>query len=636
MLFLLPFLLFAQTNYYISASYNGSNGTSIGTRDRPFTNWSQVPLLSLDSIFFKRGEVFTIHSTLNIMQSGTAKKPLYIGAYGTGAKPVLSGFRTITDWTNTGNGFYWTTVFTDPNTILFDDDPRGKGRYPKSTYRFLTYNSSNKEAGTITDPTLSDSLSWVGAIAVIRTGGDRWQRRRVTSQNNGTLKLNSSDTYSKGYGFFLQNHPAACTEPGDWYYDAAKKRLYMYFGKKDPSGHAIKVPVVKDGIGIPSRHHITIENLIVEGVFDNGIIIGRSSRNVTIRNCEVRYAFHGIAANGASTDCVIQNNYVRHCTNKGICGPMAPARYLIEENQLEDIGMIHGAGATGSSSYAAIYFEGGEGFTIRKNRISRCGSNGIRAARGNNILIEENIIESFGWVKDDNAGINFWGDANDPVYNNRIVRRNIFRDARSDGAFGANGAKRQHGLYADVRTQNVLFEDNIVVNPFGYGIINNSAFRNITLKDNIFFQCQRDGIRFELRDSSIGVFRNMNVTGNVVTCAPGAKAIAILSPLDDFDQMGVFVNNHYAAGRADAFRSQVNGNPPKTMTFSQWQKTYALEKGSTWQLNKGKEPRLEYNDTKVTKTISLKGKRYKNLKTGTRVTGEINLQPFEGVVLLEE
>jgi hypothetical protein len=315
-----------------------------------------------------------------------------------------------------------------------------------------------------------------------------------------------------------------------------------------------------------------------------------------------------------------------------MAGPMAPTNYLIEGNLLEDIGMVVGAGATGNSSYSAIYFEGGEGFTARRNRINRCGYQGIRIARGNSILIEENIIESYGWVKDDNAGITFWAANTDPVFTNRIVRRNIIRGARKEGAIGANNAKRQHGLYTDMRTQNVLFEGNIIIKPFGYGYLNNTGFNNITLKDNIFFQCERAGLRYEIRSNEIGGYRNMNVTGNIITCANGAKAAAVLSTQSDFEQMGTFTNNYYRTNNAAAFESHVKAQ--SSHTLSQWQIAYGLEKGSTWEADNGKEIRLEYNDTDIAKTVKLNGKAYKDVKTGMKVSGTITLQPFEGMVLL--
>lgn len=636
-LFLLPVLIQAQTNHYISSSYNGANGKSNGTINRPYTSWSQVPALSPgDSVLFRRGDVFPLNSPLVIRQSGTPAKRIYIGAYGTGAKPVISGLSTITNWTSAGNGLYWISVSNDPNTVLFNGVMRGKGRYPKAAYSFLTYTSSNEALGTITDPKLPTSTSWVGATAVIRTGGIQWQRRTVTAQSNGTLTLNTGDSYNNGYGYFFQDHPKACTQLGDWYYDGTTNRLYMYFGTEEPSNHGVKVPTVKDCISIPSRNSITVENIIVEGAIGNNIAIGNTCKYIIVRNCEVRYSFQGIAASGASKDCILRNNYVHHAANKGICGPMSSANYLIEGNLIEDVGMIHGAGATGNSSYSAIYFEGGEGFTIRRNRINRCGYSGIRAARGNNILIEENVIDSYGWVKDDNGGISFWAASTDPVYTNRIVRRNIIRGARTEGAIGANGAKRQHGLYTDTRTQNVLFEGNIVINPYGYGYLNNTGFNNITLKDNIFFGCQRAGLRYELRNDSIGAYRNMNVTGNIITCTAGAKGIAVLTPASDFAQMGTFANNYYRTSSAETIESQVKGQRASTKTLSQWQSAYGLETGSKWELDDNKETRLEYNDTDVKKAISLKGKTYKNLKTGAKVSGKITLQPFEGVVLVSQ
>jgi hypothetical protein len=44
-----------------------------------------------DSVLFARGQVFKGH--LSIQKSGTSSQPVYIGAYGNGELPVITGSR---------------------------------------------------------------------------------------------------------------------------------------------------------------------------------------------------------------------------------------------------------------------------------------------------------------------------------------------------------------------------------------------------------------------------------------------------------------------------------------------------------------------------------------------------------------
>src|ERR1700690_3766 len=83
-------------NYYVSNSGNDSNdGLSIST---PWQSLSKVSsftgLTAGDSVLFNCGDIF--YGTLIINNSGSSANPITIGAYGTGANPVITGFTTIT------------------------------------------------------------------------------------------------------------------------------------------------------------------------------------------------------------------------------------------------------------------------------------------------------------------------------------------------------------------------------------------------------------------------------------------------------------------------------------------------------------------------------------------------------------
>jgi len=66
-----------------------------------------------DRILFRRGDTF--YGSLNITKSGEAGLPITIGAYGTGDKPVITGFTTVTGWANEGNGIYSASITSESN-----------------------------------------------------------------------------------------------------------------------------------------------------------------------------------------------------------------------------------------------------------------------------------------------------------------------------------------------------------------------------------------------------------------------------------------------------------------------------------------------------------------------------------------
>jgi hypothetical protein len=102
MLFAIPAL--AGTNYYVSSSGNdANNGTSPATpwkTTNPTSlfgyNWATPHWYQGDSLLFKRGD--TISGAFNISASTGIEHPSFIGAYGTGAKPILVGDLRKNTW----------------------------------------------------------------------------------------------------------------------------------------------------------------------------------------------------------------------------------------------------------------------------------------------------------------------------------------------------------------------------------------------------------------------------------------------------------------------------------------------------------------------------------------------------------
>src|SRR6478609_9198316 len=90
-------------NYYVSAT--GDDGNA-GNKQAPWKSIDKVNAFRFnagDSILFNRGDTF--YGTLNC-QSGNTLQSIVYGDYGTGKLPVITGFKTINEWTDTGNGIY--------------------------------------------------------------------------------------------------------------------------------------------------------------------------------------------------------------------------------------------------------------------------------------------------------------------------------------------------------------------------------------------------------------------------------------------------------------------------------------------------------------------------------------------------
>ncbi|NLO01246.1 MAG: hypothetical protein GX126_02855, partial [Bacteroidales bacterium] len=129
--------LLKAADYYVSSSGNDSNsglGTSSPWKTIDKVNSAFSLLKPGDRILFKCGDTF--YGTIKIIKSGTAGSPITIGSYGSGEKPVITGFKRITSWKNEGNGIYSATITSESQTnmVLINDKQYGMGRWPDSGY----------------------------------------------------------------------------------------------------------------------------------------------------------------------------------------------------------------------------------------------------------------------------------------------------------------------------------------------------------------------------------------------------------------------------------------------------------------------------------------------------------------------
>jgi len=87
--------------YYVSITGNDANiGQTTAFPWKTKTKVNSVAFKAGDQILFKRGDTF--FGTITMNQSGIAGIPIKYGAYGTGENPTITGFKTVSAWTNLG------------------------------------------------------------------------------------------------------------------------------------------------------------------------------------------------------------------------------------------------------------------------------------------------------------------------------------------------------------------------------------------------------------------------------------------------------------------------------------------------------------------------------------------------------
>ncbi|MDX2246079.1 MAG: right-handed parallel beta-helix repeat-containing protein [Bacteroidia bacterium] len=573
-----------STNYYVR---NGGNDTHTGTS--PAQAWASLDRVNLamsaflpgDSIFFARGSTFV--GALLITEGGTAAKRLYFGAYGTGAAPLFKGSVPVINWTNAG-GNIWKAqcpVCPDyPTNLFLDSLILPKGRYPNADAPNGGYLTIDDNAGklSITDLSLPASPNWTGAEAVVRTR--RWiiDRVPVVGHAGNTLTFGNGGTTSAlldGYGYFLLNHPATLDRHGEWAYNASTKTFSVYLTGINPNAHVFEAPVAEMGIYSGYRDYITVENLnftrylqlavyfthTVGIVFKNNTISETGKDGVYFEDCEAM---------------IFDNNYIHDTHNDG-ARLIGCDNSFIRKNIIRNIAVDPGLGGNGNGEYLGIHMKG-DNVLIEDNLIENIGYNGIYFL-GSQVKVNRNIIKNGCLSKDDGAGIYTWSNGT-VVETGREITNNIILNIQGNGYGTDDSTKRVgEGIYTDDRSLNVLIKKNTIAWCGDKGIyIHNS--QNIDVVENTVYAAPRQlYIRHDDGKPTYPI-TGCDVSGNVfVSLSPDEVCIDLFTYKNDVSNFGIINKNYLISPQDPDWINRRRWNPTfpagkeivEEFAFEKWQ-----------------------------------------------------------------
>src|SRR5665213_936914 len=131
------------TTYYVSSSTGNDNnsGTDPSSAWQSINKVNSVSLNPGDNLLFMNGDTF--YGDIVASNSGRSGNPITYGAYGSGAKPVISGFTSVTSWTNKGGNIWESTnsvsSLSTLKMVVINGVNTPMGRYPNgsTSYSFL-------------------------------------------------------------------------------------------------------------------------------------------------------------------------------------------------------------------------------------------------------------------------------------------------------------------------------------------------------------------------------------------------------------------------------------------------------------------------------------------------------------------
>jgi hypothetical protein len=647
LLFCLNSLVASATDYYISSAGNdAANGLSSST------SWKTIAKINSifsafkpgDRILFNRGDTFA--GTLNITKSGSIGNPITIGAYGTGADPVLNGFVTINGWTDVGGGIYSKVVTCEssPVMVTVDGVNTGMGRFPNKGWMTIDSHNSNL---SLTDADLNSNLiNWKGAEVAIKVNFYIINHISIADHTNQTLTFSTGSVYNlmDGYGYFIQNDLRTLDVYKEWYYNPATSTFYMYFGSEVPTNHTIRVSTINNACNISNQSYITFDKLSFQG-YNNNTFALNTTPHITIQNCSISLcggnAVDGDYGNaGTSSDFVFNNNIINEINNNGLrlMGPFTNAK--ISNNKISNIGLISGTGYSKLiQNHTGIFIgDGGTGNTstiIEYNNLSNIGYSAIDFA-GTNVTVQFNLIDSFCLERNDGGGIYTY--ANDTT-DTRVcyVLNNIVLNGIGDISGTPSGSGYYvMGIYCDGTSNGITVKGNTVVNCSLSGYFANSNTNGV-ITDNTFYN-NKEQIYLRTLSYSAGQ-NNIQLKRNIAFSKDANQPVLLYVGNSELTTTAILDANYYVRPIKD-YDVIVN----RIVSPSEMYYYYSV---AQWQAHSGQDAnshkspisipdtnkiRFEYNASKTNIVIALDGD-YIDVKS-TKYAGSITLLPYTSAVLM--
>jgi|GEM_PF-1106462 len=656
-LFLLIIFSFSAnaTTYYVSNSGNDANsGTSSSS---PWQTLNQVNSFKNfapgDNILFNRGDTF--YGSINASNSGSSGNPITYGAYGSGAKPVITGFASVTSWKNLGGNIWESSnavsSLSSLKMVVINGVNTPMGRYPNGSnsypylpnfFNFQSHSGSGSGNTSITSSNLSGGPNWTGADVVVRTNSWTYDKETISSQSGSSVSYSGqSSGIADGWGFFIQNSIQTLDVQNEWYYNPSTRKISIYSIGMPVNVQVSTVETLFNlNSNLPAVNGTSIDNLVFKGANTNAIrIMGNLIFSLT--NSDISYTgLEGLVlAGGGIQSGTINNNTFSNCGSSSICSTGSTNALSIKGNTIVGSGIISAYKPNDYSSSAMII--SAPNSIVQYNSIDSSAYNGIEFS-GNGIEIRNNLVNHSDMVRDDGGAI-YTGYKNQT---GKIIDGNIILNSVGNINGGAPDKEQAaYGIFIDDFGTNITITNNTVANCTGAGInlhdtksvtvTNNTLYNNgIPGWGNGNFFVQADAGDFTSYVRSNTVTNNIFFARNTNQCS--LKYYADPNGNNNVTSFGTIDYNYYAKPINDltAITSQQNiGNG--NFGLSQWQAITGMDansKQSPKSITDVNDIRFEYNSTSQSKTISLDA-NYIDVKSNN-YNGSITLAPYSSAVLI--
>jgi len=641
-------------NYYFSASEGNDSRTSIQAQN-PSTPWQSINQLNSffpslhpgDQVLFKSGDTF--YGSIVTAQSGTPSAPITISSYGSGAKPVITGFTTVANWTYLGNGIYESNVLpagTQLNMLLINGTQYAIGRYPNVSDKnggYLTFESFGSD--WIRDNRNSLTPKWKGAQLVVRTSHYTVEKSIITKIAGNTISYSPSFVMplTNNYGYFVQNNIKTLDQFGEWCYNPSTQKIDVYFGSSNPSGSTVQVST-RDILLTIESSNMVVDNIAFKGANTYGVWGNWAGvSNLQVKNCSIDFSgIDGLALAGRH-NFVLDNTTISNSNSVGVSLFYKNYNPVVKNSTIRNsgtsAGMMQGDGAKryGFGIYSS------EGLTATNNNVINTGFVGIMF-EGDSNLIQNNYVDTFCTVLDDGGGIytnNYTpkGQQPAPLYSLRIIGNIVLHGmGAKTGSYESDpNYVPAEGIYLDDNVMSAQVLNNTVAYCSNSGIYVHNT-KNYTLMGNVLYDNHYRQIAFQ-HDYLGDVITGGIIKQNQLFAKSAPEYILYLgSAYNDMAGFGTFDSNYYCrpSDENNIILTNWFGNKQSSYNLPAWQAAYNTDrnsKGTPVPVTDPNSVLFLYNASTSNSTIPLNG-TYVSVP-GDSYSGSVTLAPFTSIILLK-
>jgi parallel beta-helix repeat protein len=677
--------------YYVEGNNPAARDTNPGTPALPWKTIGKATglLRPGDTVFVKAGvyrELVVLSksgtsTTVNARPGlGTTTSLITIAAYpGHEGKVILNAAEPVTNWRKctgpqdcAGNPnwshIYWADVaglvaaHPDQDFAIrqvFQNGQRlPRSRFPDTRWNYPTTIVNPKT--TFSDSTLSVPPGYFnGAVCHIKIAQFWIEQVPIASSSGSTIVLATNGNISTRFGYYITSIVGEINAAGEWAYDAARKRLYLW--PKGEVANNVEFSYRKNCLRTNDRvSYNVVRGLTMRYAYEHALWVCRAN-NMTFENNTIEYAFrYGIELSSTWAPCndnQILRNTIKYCANRAINVSEAALRCNIEGNYVYATGVERYGEDLMNGASEGIYVVGPFA-RVYGNRIDRTGSMGLFLHGGAlNREVSYNYITNSALAMADTSALYMYGRTDGPdkdyIHHNIIVDTPGCQIMEKDNDVGAPVTPERYagmgtGIGVDEEANNRIVEDNTVIRSSWMGIgvhwsPGNLIQRN-TLYGNRVGQIQLDG-KNEEHKAILGEV----VLDNVLFATDATQRTLYVSMNYNNVHFGQSDRNYFYNPYASIhiflsrYLTSNSGESHDYLNLSGWRALSGYDRNSREfsylnelpqvTLVSPTQSKIVYNASLAAKTVDLGPDLYCDVQ-GNGIRGKLTLQPFESKILI--